>query len=199
MSIDREVKIYHPQVKDIESARERLQGVVTHTPLMENLNLSAAYQSRVFLKREDLQIVRSYKIRGAYNKMSMLSAEDKKRGVVCASAGNHAQGVAYSCQKLGIHGTIFMPNPTSKQKVNQVKMFGKDQVEVVIVGDTFDDSYKEAKSFCDVNQSVFIHPFNDPLVIEGQGTVGLEIWEDTNYPIDYLFLPIGDLMSLSAS
>ena len=191
MAIDRDIKVYHPRVKDIESARERLQGVITHTPLMENLNLSNAYQSRVFLKREDLQIVRSYKIRGAYNKMSLLTAQQKGRGVVCASAGNHAQGVAYSCQKLGIHGTIFMPNPTSKQKVNQVKMFGQDQVEVVIVGDTFDDSYKEAKAFCDVHQSIFIHPFNDPLVIEGQGTVGLEIWEDTNYPVDYLFLPIG--------
>ncbi len=185
------VKAYHPRLKDIEDAKERLQGVVTHTPLMENLNLSNTYDARIFLKREDLQVVRSYKIRGAYNKMSLMKASERKHGIVCASAGNHAQGVAYSCRKLGIHGTIFMPNPTPKQKINQVKMFGGDQVEIIIVGDTFDDSYQEAKTYCDQHQSLFIHPFNDPLVIEGQATVGLEIWEDTNYPIDYLFLPVG--------
>ncbi len=192
MPLDKtKVKAYHPRLKDIEEAKERLQGIVTHTPLMENLNLSNTYGARIFLKREDLQVVRSYKIRGAYNKMSLMKASEREHGIVCASAGNHAQGVAYSCRKLGIHGTIFMPNPTPKQKINQVKMFGGDQVEIIIVGDTFDDSYQEAKAYCDQHQSVFIHPFNDPLVIEGQGTVGLEIWEDTNYPIDYLFLPVG--------
>ncbi|MDH3709957.1 MAG: threonine ammonia-lyase IlvA [Cyclobacteriaceae bacterium] len=192
MPVDKaKVKAYHPRLKDIEDAKERLQGVVTHTPLMENLNLSNTYGARIFLKREDLQVVRSYKIRGAYNKMSLMKASEREHGIVCASAGNHAQGVAYSCRKLGIHGTIFMPNPTPKQKINQVKMFGGDQVEIIIVGDTFDDSYQEAKTYCNQHQSVFIHPFNDPLVIEGQGTVGLEIWEDTNYPIDYLFLPVG--------
>ena len=123
--------------------------------------------------------------------MSSMSKKDLERGVVCASAGNHAQGVAYSCQKLGVQGIIFMPNPTSKQKVNQVKMFGKDRVEVVISGDTFDDSYSEAKAFASKHQSAFIHPFNDPMVIEGQATVGLEILEDSKKQIDYLFLPIG--------
>ncbi len=180
-----------PQVENIRSAQARLEGVVIHTPLMENLILSERFNARVFLKREDLQVVRSYKIRGAYNKMSAMSLQDLEKGVVCASAGNHAQGVAYSCQKLGVKGTIFMPNPTSKQKVNQVRMFGKDQVEVVISGDTFDDSYSEAMDFSDQQQSVFIHPFNDPMIIEGQGTVGLEILEDSQETIDYLFLPIG--------
>ena len=182
---------YFPQVEDIRKAHQRLQEVVSRTPLMENYNLSRRYQADIQLKREDLQIVRSYKIRGAYNKMSALSEQEKQLGVVCASAGNHAQGVAYSCQKLGIKGKIFMPNPTSKQKVDQVRMFGADQVEVVIVGDTFDDSYAEARTYGAAHGCVFIHPFDDPMVIEGQGTVGLEIWEDAQQPIDFLFLPIG--------
>jgi len=180
-----------PQVGAIQDARERIKKVVIHTPLMENINLSERYKANVQLKREDLQVVRSYKIRGAYNKMTAMNREDLTRGVVCASAGNHAQGVAYSCHKLGVKGTIFMPNPTSKQKVTQVKMFGKDQVKVVISGDTFDDSYAEALSFADKHKAAFIHPFNDPMVMEGQGTVGLEILEDSSGPIDYLFLPIG--------
>jgi threonine dehydratase len=192
MQLDtQKVKDFLPQVDNIRHAQDRLEGIAIHTPLMENLNLSARFNATVFLKREDLQVVRSYKIRGAYNKMSTMSLQDMKKGVVCASAGNHAQGVAYSCQKLGVKGTIFMPNPTPKQKVKQVKMFGKDLVEVVISGDTFDDSNREALDFSDQHRSIFIHPFNDPIIIEGQGTVGLEILEDSQKPIDYLFLPIG--------
>lgn len=180
-----------PKVAAIQEARERIKGVVMHTPLMENMDLSERYQANVYLKREDLQVVRSYKIRGAYNKMSDMDQKELLNGVVCASAGNHAQGVAYSCHKLGVKGTIFMPNPTSKQKVNQVRMFGKQHVEVVIIGDTFDDSYSEALSFSKKHKAAFIHPFDDPRVIEGQGTVGLEILEDASGPIDFLFLPIG--------
>jgi len=192
MQLEKEMNKQHLlQVDGIRAAQDRLKDVVIHTPQMENLNLSAQYDARVLLKREDLQVVRSYKIRGAYNKMSAMSKQELEKGVVCASAGNHAQGVAYSCQKLNVKGTIFMPNPTSKQKVNQVRMFGKDQVDVIISGDTFDDSYEEALEFSEQHQCAFIHPFNDPLVIEGQGTVGLEILEDSKKPIDYLFLPIG--------
>ncbi len=190
--MDNETELdFLPKVADIQEARERIKGVVIHTPLMENMNLSERYLANVYLKREDLQVVRSYKIRGAYNKMSAMDPKDLLNGVVCASAGNHAQGVAYSCHKLGVKGTIFMPNPTSKQKVNQVRMFGKEQVEVVITGDTFDDSYSEALTFAKIHHAAFIHPFDDPRVIEGQGTVGLEILEDASNPIDYLFLPIG--------
>lgn len=185
------VQEYFPQVESIREAQRRLKNVVIRTPLMEDLNLSETYGAHIFLKREDLQLVRSYKIRGAYNKMSSMPSTSLERGVVCASAGNHAQGVAYSCNKLGIKGTIFMPNPTSKQKVTQVKMFGKNQVEVIISGDTFDDSYCEALSFSEKNEAAFIHPFDDPMVIEGQATIGLEILEDSIEPIDYLFLPIG--------
>lgn len=180
-----------PSFEEILIAGERLKPVVTHTPLMNNINLSYQYNANVFLKREDLQVVRSYKIRGAYNLMKSIPEDLLKNGVVCASAGNHAQGVAYSCQKLQVPGTIFMPHTTPSQKVKQVKMFGRDFVEVKLVGDTFDDAYLEAKNFGNQHNKVFIHPFDDPKVIEGQGTVGLEILEDAEGEIDYLFLPIG--------
>jgi threonine dehydratase len=145
----------------------------------------------MLFKREDLQQVRSYKIRGAYNKISSLTNEETKNGIVCASAGNHAQGVALSCQLLKIKGKIFMPAPTPNQKVEQVKMFGKEFVEVVLIGDTFDDSYHKAIEECEQYNKPLVHPFNDPKVIEGQGTVGLEIIQQSDIPIDYIFIPVG--------
>ena len=175
----------------IKEARERLNGVVRHTPLSYNLNLSRDSGANVFLKREDLQAVRSYKIRGAYNKIKSLSKEDLIKGVVCASAGNHAQGVAYSCSLLGIKGVIFMPVTTPQQKVKQVRLFAKGHVEVILTGDTYDDAYHHAVIYSQKNSSIFIHPFDDREVIAGQGTVGLEILEDTTVKIDYLFIPIG--------
>ena len=178
-------------INDILKASERLKGVVTHTATAFNQQLSDQYEANIYLKREDLQVVRSYKIRGAYNLISSLSQEDRNKGVVCASAGNHAQGVAYSCRALQIMGKIYMPSTTPKQKVTQVKMFGKEFVKVILVGDTFDDSYEEAKRFCNENQMVFIHPIDDASVIAGQATVGVEILEDIDEKIDYLMLPIG--------
>lgn len=175
----------------IYEARERIKNVAVHTPLMKNENLSEEFSSKVYLKREDLQPVRSYKLRGAYNKIMSLGEEEKSRGVVCASAGNHAQGVAYTCNKLNIKVTIFMPVTTPPQKTKQVKYFGKDKVEVVLKGDTFDEAFEEAIRFCKKIGSVFIHPFDDEEVIAGQGTIGLELLEDTATPIDYLFVPIG--------
>ncbi|TAE30311.1 MAG: threonine ammonia-lyase [Candidatus Kapaibacterium sp.] len=175
----------------VKAAELKLRGVARRTPLEQNANLSDEFSANVYLKREDLQIVRSYKIRGAFNKISSLSAEELARGVVCASAGNHAQGVAYSCNKLRIHGKIFMPAPTPQQKVRQVKMFGREFVEVILIGDTFDDAYKEALADCTRHGMAFIHPFDDVKVIEGQGTVGLEILDDCPEAIDYVFLPIG--------
>lgn len=180
---------------DIEGAMQRLKSVVTHTPLQYNANLSRKYQCRVYLKREDLQIVRSYKLRGAYNMMSQLSADQLAKGVVCASAGNHAQGFAYSCKKLGVKGVVFMPIPSPQQKVSQTKMFGEDFVEVKLVGDTFDDTAVAAKAYTIEHGMTFIPPFDHPDIISGQATVGVEILEDlpqfTQEPIDYLFLPIG--------
>ncbi len=175
----------------IDAAAEVLKGVIHRTPLMESHRLSKGCQANVFLKREDLQVVRSYKIRGSYHKMSRLSPEQLAHGVVCASAGNHAQGVAMACAKMGVHGTIFMPVPTPDQKIKQVKMFGQEYVDVRLVGDTFDDAYAEALSCQQANQAVFIHPFDDPDIMAGQGTVGKEILEDFSGQLDYLILPIG--------
>jgi threonine dehydratase len=173
------------------AAKKQLEGVVSPTPLTENLNLSDEFESTVLLKREDLQIVRSYKIRGAYNKISSLTEQEKKQGIVCASAGNHAQGVAYSCNLLKITGKIYMPKTTPKQKVKQVQLFGKSFVEIVLTGDTFDDAYAKAVEDAKINNKIFIHPFDDVKVIAGQGTVGLEILESFSDPIDYVFVPIG--------
>lgn len=173
------------------AARERIKGVALHTPLMRNTNLSEATGADVWLKREDLQPVRSYKLRGAYNKIASLTADEVRNGVVCASAGNHAQGVAFACSKLGIRATIFMPVTTPQQKVKQVKLFGRDNVEVVLKGDTFDEAFLEASAFSKERQAEFIHPFDDEEVVCGQGTVALELLADATTPIDLLFVPIG--------
>jgi threonine dehydratase len=183
--------MYIPGIEEVKKAQNNLSKVIYHTPLQQNLNLSAKFGANIYLKREDTQIVRSYKIRGAYNKLSSLDKDQLTNGVVCASAGNHAQGVAFSCQKLGIKGTIFMPAPTPKQKVQQVAMFGKDMVEIILTGDTFDDAFASAKAFCNEHESIFIHPFDDEKVIEGQATIGLELFSDADFSMDFLFMPIG--------
>ncbi|MEO7802777.1 MAG: threonine ammonia-lyase IlvA [Ginsengibacter sp.] len=175
---------------DFVKAAERLKKIINRTPLNYNHHLSKKYNSNIYLKREDLQVVRSYKLRGAYNMMSCLQPEVLKRGVVCASAGNHAQGFAYSCKKLNVNGVVFMPVITPNQKVNQTKMFGEDYIKVVLTGDTFDDCAVAAKEYTIQNKMTFIPPFDNADIIEGQGTVGLEIFEDIQ-EIDYLFIPIG--------
>jgi threonine dehydratase len=167
-----------------------LKKVVVRTPLQLNHNLSRKYNCNVYLKREDLQVVRSYKLRGAYNMMSSLSAEQLQKGVVCASAGNHAQGFAYSCKKLNTKGVVFMPVITPNQKINQTKMFGEDFIEVKLAGDTFDDCAIAAKKYTEENGMTFIPPFDDYKIIEGQGTVGLEILEEQS-DIDFIFIPVG--------
>lgn len=182
---------YRPQLHDVQKAKQRISGVVVNTPLTLNVPLSERYAANVWLKREDMQIVRSYKIRGAYNKIAGLSPEELARGVVCASAGNHAQGVALACSKLGIMGTIFMPKPTPNQKIHQVKMFGKDNVNIVLTGDTYDDSCSEALTWCREHDGTFIHPFNDPQIIEGQATLGLDILNEACCDFHYILLPIG--------
>jgi threonine dehydratase len=181
----------YPKLASIYTAAKRLNGLINHTPLEKNKNLSEKYEANVFLKREDQQVVRSYKIRGAYNKMASLDKDTLTKGVVCASAGNHAQGVAYACQKLAVTGVIFMPTTTPAQKVRQVKMFGKEYVKVELCGDTFDDAFAEAMHYVNSNDATFIHPFEDTQVMEGQGTVGLEIIEDAKVEIDYLLFAIG--------
>ncbi len=175
---------------DIAAAARRLHNVVRHTPLQYSHTLSKRYQANVYLKREDLQIVRSYKLRGAYNMMSQLPTGKLAKGVVCASAGNHAQGFAYSCSQLGIRGTVFMPVITPRQKVNQTRMFGGDNIDVVLTGDTFDDCAAAAKEFTLANDMTFIPPFDDYRIMEGQGTVGKEILEALPQT-DVLLMPVG--------
>ena len=178
-------------VENIYQAKVRLRGVALNTPLQRNYNLSEEYDCDIFLKREDLQAVRSFKIRGAYNKMASVPASDLRKGVVCASAGNHAQGVAFACAAMQVHGRIYMPAVTPKQKIKKVRLFGREYVEVILTGDNFDESYARAKEDSDTNGTVFIHPFDDEQTIAGQGTVGLEILEAAAEPIDYLFITVG--------
>lgn len=182
---------YYPKMSDIVKAGRTVKEVVQTTPVLQNLNLSLKYDANIMLKREDLQVVRSYKIRGAYNKISGLSKEKLKKGIVCASAGNHAQGVAYSCKKLACTGVIYMPETTPKQKIKQVKMFGGEFVEIILTGDTFDDASSKAVADAAEQGKTFIHPFDDPKIIEGQGTIGLEILQECTEPIDYIIVPIG--------
>ena len=172
------------------AAAKRLENIIIRTPLSYNANLSKKYDCNIFLKREDLQVVRSYKLRGAFNMMSTLPPLQLQKGVVCASAGNHAQGFAFSCKKLEVKGVVFMPVVTPNQKISQTKMFGEEWIEIKLVGDTFDDCAIAAKKYTLQQEMTFIPPFDDYKIIEGQGTVGLEILEDQP-DIDYLFMPVG--------
>lgn len=178
-------------VETINKAAQNLSGIVKLTPVEFSKRLSDKFDAKIYFKREDLQEVRSYKIRGAYNLMSNLTEVEKKRGVVCASAGNHAQGVAYSASKLKIKAVIFMPTVTPLQKINKVKSFGGKFVEVKLEGANYDESSKAAKEFCKKQNAVFSHPFNDYRVMSGQGTVGKEIFEYFGKEIDYILVPIG--------
>ena len=182
---------YFPTTEAVDHAATVLSEILEPTPFKKNNNLSDIYDAEVYLKREDLQIVRSYKIRGAYNKIRSLSADALENGIVCASAGNHAQGVAFSCNKLKIMGSIFMPVTTPKQKIEQVRMFGKEFIEIVLTGDTFDAANSAAIEYAQKNGKTFIPPFDDPKVMEGQGTIGREIMEQAKEKLDYIFVPIG--------
>jgi len=183
---------YYPDLEKIKVARKRLEEnkIIIKTPLMRNQRLSNKFDAEIFFKREDLQQVRSYKIRGAYNKIAGLSKEQLHSGVICASAGNHAQGVAFSCNELRVPGVVVMPAPTPTQKIEQVKMFGSDYVEVVLSGDTYDDAKLEAVSIAKQRNLTIIPPFDDPAIIEGQATIALEVLEQMA-DVDYLFIPVG--------
>lgn len=177
--------------EEVEHAYEVLKDVVVRTPLQLDTILSERYNCKVYLKREDQQMVRSFKIRGAYYSVHSLTEEQRANGVVCASAGNHAQGVAYACKKLGIKGKIFMPTTTPRQKVSRVEFFGGEFTEVVLTGDTYDDSYQQALEVCEKEGMKFIHPFDDRLTITGQATVGLEISEQLQEECSHVFMSIG--------
>lgn len=180
--------------KNVEQAYEVLKRVVVRTPLDYSRYLSEKYGATIYIKRENEQRVRSFKIRGAYYAISQLSDEEKALGVVCASAGNHAQGVAYTCQEMQIPATIFMPITTPQQKIGQVRFFGGDFVEIRLVGDTFDESAQAAQEFTKESGKTFIDPFDDANVQAGQGTVAYEILEEAeeqSISFDQILVPIG--------
>ncbi|HEL2203520.1 TPA: threonine ammonia-lyase IlvA [Streptococcus suis] len=180
--------------KNVEQAYSVLKRVVVRTPLDYSRYLSEKYGATIYLKRENEQRVRSFKIRGAYYAISQLTDDEKSRGVVCASAGNHAQGVAYTCQEMQIPATIFMPITTPQQKIGQVKFFGGDYVEIRLVGDIFDESAKAAQDYTQESGKTFIDPFDDENVQAGQGTVAYEILEEAEeqtISFDQILVPIG--------
>src|SRR6202048_3383811 len=175
----------------VEEAERRLQGIVSTTPLQPSVRLSERYGANILIKREDMQAVRSFKIRGAYNKIASLSAEDRRRPVVCASAGNPAQGVAFACAHLRIKGTIFMPRITPTQKIERVEHFGGELVEIRLVGDSYDEANQAAQEYCEQQKGIFVHPFDDLLTITGQGTVGKEIHDALKGEVGVVIVPIG--------
>ena len=162
-------------VERIEAARKALRGTVKKTALQYDPYLSERYHANIYLKREDLQDVRSFKIRGAFFSIHQLTPEQRQRGVVCASAGNHAQGVAWTVAKLKIPATIFMPVTTPQQKVNQVRHFGGDFATIKLTGDTFDQSSTAAQAFCKEERQTFVAPFDNLDTMAGQGTIAAEI------------------------
>ncbi|HFI0101357.1 TPA: threonine ammonia-lyase IlvA [Streptococcus suis] len=180
--------------KNVEQAYSVLKRVVVRTPLDYSRYLSEKYGATIYIKRENEQRVRSFKIRGAYYAISQLSDEEKSLGVVCASAGNHAQGVAYTCQEMQIPATIFMPITTPQQKIGQVKFFGGDFVDIRLVGDTFDESAQAAQEYTKETGKNFIDPFDDVNVQAGQGTVAYEILEEAeeqSISFDQILVPVG--------
>jgi threonine dehydratase len=177
--------------QDIEEAQKHSQGVVVKTPLQLNVQLSKRYGASVYLKREDLQVVRSYKIRGAFNKIRSLTDAERKKGVVCASTGNHAQSVAFTCAKFRCKGLVYMPKDAPQQKVSRVRFFGGKWVDIMLVGETFDETAAAAIAYARKHHKPFIPPFDDEKVIAGQGTAGLEICEQLGHAPDYVLIPVG--------
>lgn len=175
----------------IDEAAARLAGVVTETPLQYNQRLSDATGAQVWLKREDLQPVRSYKLRGAYNLIAQLTSAERAAGVVCASAGNHGQGVAYACARLGIRGTIFIPSTTPRQKRQRMQQLGEGWVELIVTGDTYDEAADGAHEHVAEESRTLVPAFDDPRTIAGQGTVAAEIVHQLGRAPDTLIVPVG--------
>lgn len=176
---------------DVEEAAERLAGVVAPTPVERSPRLSERVGGEVFLKREDLQVVRSYKVRGAYNVISQLSEDARAKGVVCASAGNHAQGLAYACSALGVKGKVFLPRTTPRQKRDRIAVLGGSYVEVLLVGDTYDDAAAAALADAAASGATLVPAFDDLRTIAGQGTVLLEAIGQLGRVPDVVVLPVG--------
>ncbi|HHU40395.1 MAG TPA: threonine ammonia-lyase IlvA [Propionibacterium sp.] len=176
---------------DVDAAASRLSGVINHTPLQYAERLSAATGAQVWLKREDLQPVRSYKIRGAYNFIAQLTDEERAAGVIAASAGNHGQGVAMACAALGIKGRIFVPTTTPRQKRDRMRHFGREFIELVVVGDSYDEASAAAKQAAEETGAVIVSAFDDVRTIAGQGTVAKEVVEQLGREPDQMIIPVG--------
>ncbi|MCW2811061.1 MAG: threonine dehydratase [Friedmanniella sp.] len=175
----------------VEDAAARLAGVVERTPLVRSPRLSKRVGGEVWLKREDLQVVRSYKVRGAYNVIAQLDPEARSRGVVCASAGNHGQGLAYACAALGVHGRIYLPRNTPRQKRDRITAVGGDAIDIVVTGETYDEAAYAAYSHAVASGATLVPAFDDPRTIAGQGTVAMEIVEQLGRAPDVVVLPVG--------
>ncbi len=194
MSIDlttRHATITQVTAGDVDAAADRLHGVSILTPLHLSHRLCALSGANVWLKREDLQPVRSYKIRGAYNLIAQLSPEQREAGVVCASAGNHGQGVALACAMLGVRGSVYVPTTTPRQKRERIVALGGGRVDLVVRGDTYDDSHRFAREAANASGMVLVPAFDDPRTIAGQGTVAREIVEQLGRAPDVLLVPVG--------
>lgn len=180
-------------VASVRQAEAALRDLFEPTPLQRNDHLSAKYSADIWLKREDLTPVRSYKLRGAYNAMRKLIAggAGSNAHVVCASAGNHAQGVAFACRHFGARGTIFMPVTTPRQKIAKTQIFGGDAVEIVLTGDYFDQTLATSQAYAKEHDAQFLSPFDAADVIEGQATLGLEFLEQLGRAPDLVVLPVG--------
>ncbi|WP_370452430.1 threonine ammonia-lyase IlvA [Kribbella caucasensis] len=176
---------------DIEEAVKRLDDVAVRTPLQRNPRLSERTGAEVWLKREDLQIGRSYKLRGAYNLIAQLDEPAKKAGVICASAGNHGQGLAYSCHTLDVHGRVFVPRTTPRQKKDRIKALGGSQIEVIVTGDTYDDAAAAASAEAASTGATMVPAFDDPRTVAGQGTLAVELVDQLGGPPDVLVVPVG--------
>ena len=185
------MKLQRPSLEGVQHAKLQLKEVCKETVLESNKRLSEMTGAFVFLKREDLQQVRSFKIRGAYNKIASLTPQERERGIVCASAGNHAQGFAFACNHLKIRGRVYMPATAPQQKIAQVKMFGEGFVETILTGDTYDACQKIALETAKKEGQTFIHAFDDVQVIEGQATIALEMIAQHTEGFDYIFVPVG--------
>jgi threonine dehydratase len=176
---------------DIDSAAKRISPVVTPTPLQFSDRLSAITGAQVYLKREDLQVVRSYKLRGAYNLLVQLSEEELAAGVVCSSAGNHAQGFAFACRTLGVHGRVYVPAKTPKQKRDRIRYHGGEFIDLIVGGTTYDLAAEAALADVERTGATLVPPYDDIRTIAGQGTIAVEILDQLDSEPDLVVVPVG--------
>ncbi|ODQ96100.1 threonine ammonia-lyase IlvA [Mycolicibacterium holsaticum] len=176
---------------DIDEAAQRISGVVLRSPLQFSERLSDATGATVYLKREDLQPVRSYKLRGAHNMLMQLSPEETASGVVCSSAGNHAQGFAMACRSMGIHGRVYVPGKTPKQKRDRVRYHGREFIELIVVGKTYDEAAAAAREDVARTGATLVPPYDDLRTMAGQGTIAAEILDQLDAEPDLVIVPVG--------